>query len=598
MRVALVAVNAKYIHSNLAIRYLKSYYDHNFKSHDISLHEFTINQNSEQMLAHLYKQKADLIGFSCYIWNIDIILNLIKDLKAVAPKTRIFLGGPEVTYKTREIMEANPAIDYIISGEGEEVLAYFLESKFFERDLLEKDWLAAISYRENGEVITNSQVAKVCDLGKIPSVYGRMTVEEVQEVFANKIIYYESSRGCPFSCQYCLSSLEQGVRFFPMAQVKRDLKLFLDAGVKQVKFVDRTFNCKDSFAREIYDWIIEHNRGLTNFHFEITADLLSEEMLDYLGTVPPGLFQFEIGVQSTHGPTLDAVQRRTQMDRLEANVRRIKEAGNIHQHLDLIVGLPHEDYATFAKSFDQVYNMEPDKLQMGFLKVLRGSGMEDGAEAYGFIYSQQAPYEILSTKDLTYGEIIRLKEIEDVLEHYYNSHQYSLTISYLLEVLDLSPFTFYEALADYSREAGFFDQSHSQLACYQNFHDFLLAQYQGQDQILAFARELLKFDFYRLSPHGSLPAFFLDYDKNTRKGMLDDFKARRHSFLTDETMVEKYFSDYRDLNLRELSKRIRIEILEIDIESFAEGKNIYLLVYHDDPLNFRRASYYNISEEF
>ncbi|OEH86910.1 hypothetical protein BHU72_01215 [Desulfuribacillus stibiiarsenatis] len=590
-KIVLVSLNAKYIHTNLAIRYLETYYREHYNEQypvEFVRKEYTINQQLADIVADLYLQKADVIGFSCYIWNVDSILKVIRNFKKVAPRVKIVLGGPEVSFDSKERMLAYPEIDYIICGEGEDAFAKLMLTLDLPSTELQ-DTLIGISYRDpiSQEIIEAKQQVKIKELAKIPSPYGD-NFDPLD--FQYRIIYYESSRGCPYSCQYCLSSTDQGVRFFPIEQVKSDLKKFIEAKVKQVKFVDRTFNCAPKYAMDLFRWIIEHQQGFTNFHFEISADLLTDEMLEFLKGAPLGLFQFEIGVQSTHDQTLDAIQRKMDFQKLKEAVLRLQEGANIHQHLDLIVGLPHEDFQRFAQSFDDVYKLQPDKLQMGFLKVLKGSGMRMREQEYGFIYMDEPPYEILQTNDLTYDDVILLRDIEHILDHYYNSHQFTHTLAYLI-AQEKSPFEFYERFAQYASAQGFFEKSHSQGAMYDFLFAFVSATSDSNDAKVSIVRDFMKFDFVRLSPHGKLPDVLHNYTS-------DDLKKKKQVLVSDPTVIEQYYPQYAQLNMRNLSKYVQIESFQYDIMNTMEQRTTYyLFVYHDDPLNFKRADWYDVTEQ-
>jgi radical SAM superfamily enzyme YgiQ (UPF0313 family) len=614
MKVVLVALDAKYIHSNLAIRYLESYYNYHYYDDvpvNIVKREFTINQQISDIVASLYEDKADLIGFSCYIWNIEMVIKVVRNFKKIAPNVKIVLGGPEVSYDSTNYLNEYPEIDYIICGEGEQAFADLVRV-LCDKKSKESQELSlprSIGYRNQliGGIEAAVTEGRIEDLQDIPSPYSDFD----SQLFQHRIIYYEASRGCPYSCQYCLSSADRGVRFFPIERVKKDLLTFIQAEVKQVKFVDRTFNCAPKYALEVFKWIIKHNRGKTNFHFEISADLLSDDMISFLNQAPHGLFQFEIGVQSTNEQTLSAIQRKTNLKQLKNNVLRLQLGSNIHQHLDLIVGLPHEDYLSFAESFNEVYELRPDKLQMGFLKVLKGSGMHRRANEYGFIYTAEAPYEIMQNNDLSYDEVIKLKGIEHVLDHYYNSHQFDQSILYLTHRLSLSPFMFYEQLAAFCKERGFFKRAHSQASMYQNLFDFASYMFERQYETTSalndipvarrnilivesklIIREIMKFDFIRLSPHGKLPSFMEAYYQ-------DDFKIRKQNFMSDIANIERYFPQYADINMRNLSKRVHLECFKVDVMGSQQvGEYVYLFVYHDDPLQFKRADCYDVTSVF
>ncbi|OUQ16492.1 B12-binding domain-containing radical SAM protein [Lachnoclostridium sp. An14] len=496
MRCLLAALNAKYIHSNLGVYSLKAYGEKQVPGLLVEIGEYTINHQMDQVLQDLYLRRPDFLGFSCYIWNISYVLELGRDLSRLLPHTAIWLGGPEVSWRAEELMAEEPWIAGVMAGEGEATFAELMKVLTEEKGGL-KD-VDGIVWRRGDTIVRNRPRAPI-SMDELPFCYDRL------EDFKNRIIYYESSRGCPFSCSYCLSSIDKSVRFRSLETVKRELDFFLDHGVPQVKFIDRTFNCKKSHSMAIWNHILRHDNGVTNFHFEISADLLDEEELELLGKMRPGLVQFEIGVQSTNPKTLAAIRRKTDLKRLENAVAAINRAHNIHQHLDLIAGLPHEDYESFRRSFDGVYRMRPEQLQLGFLKVLSGSYMMEAAEEYGLVYRGCPPYEVLRTRWLSYDEVIRLKGVEEMVEVYYNSRQFTETIEALTEEFD-GPFRCFEALADYYGRKGLSGMSHSRLARYEILYRFV--QEQGFDG--AKYRDLLITDLYLRENAKSRPFFAPD----------------------------------------------------------------------------------------
>ena len=459
MKVLLCALNAKYVHSNLAVHYLKEYANSYLRDKgddldkvntidevsvldevDILIEELSINQPFDDIMAVIYQHKPDKLFFSCYIWNISIVKELVVELKKVLPKCEIWLGGPEVSYDKEEMLGRYPQLEGIVAGPGEE------------------DFLQIISGKKTEGSIT---------LDSIPFPYKDM------EVLKNKIIYYESSRGCPFSCSYCLSSKERNLEFRSIELVKKELKYFVDNNIKQVKLVDRTFNCNGKRAREIWEFLYEHDKGITNFHFEIAADLLSDEDLAILKKLRPGLVQFEIGVQSTNKETLKEIERNMDFAKVTTAVKQIKAFDNIHLHLDLIAGLPLEDYHSFIKSFNHVYNLKPNKIQLGFLKVLKGSAMEEKATKYNLIYQSRPPYQVLSTTWLTYQDILKLNMVEEMLEVYYNSGQFANALDYLVGYFE-TPFRLYEELGEYYADKGCLNLSHSRQSRYELLIGFVI----------------------------------------------------------------------------------------------------------------------------
>ena len=453
MKILLIAINAKYIHSNLAIYCLRACAGE--QKEQVELAEYTINHQKEDILADIYKRKPDVAAFSCYIWNRDYVLSLIRDLSLLCPEVPIWVGGPEVSYDAVQFLRDYPQVTGVMAGEGERsfrALAEYYVKK--TEDSLGK--IRGLTWRgENGDIYENSP-AELMNLDEIPFVYEKI------EAFGHKIIYYESSRGCPFSCSYCLSSIDKSVRFRSLARVYQELQFFLDAKVPQVKFVDRTFNCNHRHAKAIWGYIAEHDNGITNFHFEIAADLLDEEERKLLASMRPGLVQLEIGVQSVNLLTIHEIDRVMSLSRLKQTVAQIQAGKNVHQHLDLIAGLPYEDYESFVNSFNEVYGMRPQQLQLGFLKVLKGSKMHRKAKDYGIVYRQEPPYEVLCTRWISYEEIRKLKAVEEMVEVYYNSGQFENTIRHLEQSFP-HPFAMYEALAGYYEKEGLNGRSHSRM---------------------------------------------------------------------------------------------------------------------------------------
>lgn len=439
-KIVLAAVSAKYIHSSLALRYLSRFAD-NGTRHNLQTIEFTINQRLDFIADELFRQAPDVILFSCYIWNVEILRQLCPLLKKIMPECIIGFGGPEVSYESETFLRENPAVDIIMRGEGEQVFTEYLNYLDFGEPASLRD-INGLTFRER-ECVYSTPQQQPLDLAQLPFPY-KEDFSDVQ----NQIIYYESQRGCPYSCGYCLSSIEKGVRFVPLEKVLADLQKFLDHNVRQVKFIDRTFNCKKSHAMAIWQYLQQHDNGVTNFHFEITADLLDQETIDFLRTVRKGLFQFEIGVQSTNEKTIRAINRNVDFAKLSGIVQQIKEGSNIHQHLDLIAGLPYEDYASFGRSFNDVYALKPEQLQLGFLKVLKGSMIYHRQKDFEIVYQDTAPYEVLTTHVLPYVDTLRLKYVEEMVETYYNSGKFLHTLDYLVPLYD-TPFSFFEQLSQF-----------------------------------------------------------------------------------------------------------------------------------------------------
>ncbi len=485
MKIILTALNAKYIHSNLAVYDLEAYAKEQLNSDsfwktqenredfisrekkeqlEIIVKEYTINHNLDMILQSLYQEKAAVVAFSCYIWNVHEILTISRELKKVLPDVQIWLGGPEVSYDAMKRLEENACIEGIMQGEG--------EVTFYE---LIKVWngipgssyrnVLGIVYRDRNNRLCQNLPRPLMELDDVPFIYTDLSR------FENKILYYETSRGCPFSCSYCLSSIDKRVRFRSMELVKKELQFFLDHKVLQVKFIDRTFNCKKEHALAIWNYIMERDNGVTNFHFEVAADLIGEEELAVLKQMRPGLIQLEIGLQSTNAQTIREIRRVMNVDRLKQIMLAIRGFGNIHQHLDLIAGLPYEDFATFQKSFNEAYEMKPNQLQLGFLKVLKGSYMQEQVETYELKYQDFQPYEVLSTKWISYDEILDLKKVEEMVEVYYNSDQFEHVLSYLIPFFD-SPYAFYEALGRYYEDKRLFGIGFKREARYEVLRQF------------------------------------------------------------------------------------------------------------------------------
>ena len=506
MKILLGAVNAKYIHSNPAVYSLRAYAIETgrCKKEEIQVAEYTINHRLEDIRSDLFRRSPQFVGFSCYIWNISLIRSLIPDLVRILPGVPIWLGGPEVSFDCGEILRTMPQVKGIMRGEGEETFAslaqLYEETKMAPSDL-QLSAIDGISFRgEDGEIIETPDREPLA-LDRIPFYYKDIPPEQME----HRIVYYESSRGCPFSCAYCLSSVEKGLRFRSLSKVLEELDYFLEQKVPQVKFIDRTFNCKKSHAMAIWNHILEKDRGITNFHFEIAADLLDEEELELLGQMRPGLVQLEIGVQSTNPETLKAIHRPTDLEKIGCTTARINEGKNIHQHLDLIAGLPFEDFASFQNSFNQVYAMRPEQLQLGFLKVLNGSPMEAMANGYGIVSSPNPPYEVLFTPWLSYKEVLALKGVEEMVEIHYNSRQFVTAMS-LMEREFASPYEMFEALARYYEREGLDRLSHSRMARFEILWNFISGLGLGAETMEEY-RDALMTDLYLRENAKSRPSF-------------------------------------------------------------------------------------------
>lgn len=486
-KIVLTAINAKYIHSNLAVYSLKACAKE-YKA-QVEIAEYTINNQMDSILESLYKKKPDVLCFSIYIWNLDYVEEIAREFHKISPGTPIWVGGPEVSYEIEKFLEEHPYITGVMIGEGEEtfyeVIAHYQNEK---TDLSE---IKGIAFKDEDAVVV-TPYREIMDMSKIPFCYDKM------EDFSNRIIYYESSRGCPFSCSYCLSSVDKTLRFRDLELVKAELLFFINQKVPQIKFVDRTFNCHHEHAMAIWQFVKEHDNGVTNFHFEISADLINEEELALISDMRPGLIQLEIGVQSTNEVTIKEIHRTMKLERLKEVVRKVQSFGNIHEHLDLIAGLPYEDYDTFAKSFNEIYALKPNQLQMGFLKVLKGSYMYQHASEYGILYHDKPPYEVLSTNWLSYDDVIKMKQVEDMLETYYNSGQYEVTMK-LCDCFFEDAFLFYQSLGAFYDKKGYFGMSHSRLRRCEIFLEFMeetFCNHPSKEEYLLLVQEALTYDLY------------------------------------------------------------------------------------------------------
>lgn len=538
MKILLVACNAKYIHSNLAVYDLQAYAS-DYADH-IVLKEYTINQQKDDIMRDIYLEHPDVVCVSCYIWNLSFVKELMADLIKILPGADFWAGGPEVSYDAEKFLTENSEFKGVMVGEGEETFKE-LAGYYVEKNPQNLKDMTGICYRDGDQIIHNGW-RQIMDLSSIPFIY-----KDLSE-FKNRIIYYESSRGCPFSCSYCLSSIDKKLRFRDTETVKKELQFFIDNKVPQVKFVDRTFNCKHDHAMAIWKYINEHDNGVTNFHFEISADLLREEELQEMSTMRPGLIQLEIGVQSTNPDTIKAIHRTMDFEKLKGIVDRIHSFGNIHQHLDLIAGLPYEDYDSFRHSFNDVYALKPQQLQLGFLKVLKGSHMMEMCKEYGIVYKTQEPYEVLSTKWLDYDHVLKLKTVENMVEVYYNSGQFQNTLEYL-ENFFQDAFSIYERLGSFYMEKGYGDVSHTRMRRYEILLEFLedvpeISMDQVKDQMV--------------------------YDLYLRENL-----KSRPGFARDQKPFERQIWDFR--KREKVAKNAHVEV-------FADGK-VLLFDYADrDPL--------------
>ena len=601
MKFLLAAINAKYIHSNPGVYSLRAFARTKIPGADIEIGEYTINHQMDLIFQDIYRRKPDFIGFSCYIWNISYIMEIVRDIKKVLPEAEIWLGGPEVSYDAKKVLTREPDVRGIMRGEGELTFTELVRAYLQREKTSVPDGYTGESFRgqakeetsgcaENTRMPENAEGENVhsdrLDLSQIPGITYRAANGEIEEHgpqrllsldeipfyyddmagFENRIVYYESSRGCPFSCSYCLSSIDKTVRFRSLDLVLPELQFFLDHKVPQVKFVDRTFNCKREHTLGIWRYLVEHDNGITNFHFEVSADIFDEEELELIGKMRPGLIQLEIGVQSTNPDTIREIHRHMDLVKLKRAVDRVYDYRNTHQHLDLIAGLPYENYESFMRSFDDVYRMRPDQLQMGFLKVLKGSYMEEQVAAYDLKYRGIPPYEVLSTKWLPYSDVIRLKGVEDMVEVYYNSGQFPATMK-LLEKRFQRPSEIFVNLAEYYEKNGLTGISHSRLARYEILYRFLEEDMREEERdhvtsakvpetgqpSLADFRDSLMYDLYVRENIKSRPSFASDQSP---------YKKEVREFFMAEEENPKWLTDYAGFDSRQMAKMAHLEHME------------------------------------
>lgn len=557
MKTVLVAINAKYIHSNLAVYSLRSY-ARTF-GYEPELLEFTINQQKDQILKGIYEAKPDLLCFSCYIWNLSYVEEIIEDIKKILPKITIWAGGPEVSYDAPQFLKRHPEVDGIMCAEGEktltELIRYYESEKSQGKSL---DEINGIVYQEN-RTIHQTPLRDIMNMDDLVFPY-----EDLKD-FEHKIIYYESSRGCPFSCSYCLSSIDKKLRFRSFSLVEKELEFFLAHKVPQVKFVDRTFNCKKSHAMAIWTYIKEHDNGITNFHFEVAADLLTEDEIALIQTMRPGLIQLEIGVQSTNEKTLAEIHRKTDFEEITRKVKAVQKGENVHQHLDLIAGLPYENYESFGHSFNDVYALKPEQLQLGFLKVLKGSYMAEAAEGYGCVHKAKPPYEVLGTRWLSYEEILKLKGVEEMVEVYYNSGQFQKTIR-AMEHLFETAFSMYEELADFYEKNGYNEISHTRIRRYEILQEFL----QEKEANLEYFKQLMIFDLYARENMKTRPQWAND---------LSAYKMQILDFYKKEEENPELLTDYQGYQARQTIKMTHIEVFTYDVINENEEKGAYPVLF-------------------
>ena len=543
MKILLAAVNAKYIHSNLAVYSLKAYAE----DPSVEIGEYTINQQKDDILMDIYKRKPDILCLSCYIWNLDYIEEIVLEIGKLRPDMQIWLGGPEVSYDAKEVLRRLPCVKGVMKGEGEKTfkeLCQIYRNECEENVDKQLKSVMGITFRMGKREIIDNPWRPIMDLSEVPFVYDHM------EDFEHKIIYYETSRGCPFSCSYCLSSVDKRLRFRDIELVKKELQFFLDHKVPQVKFVDRTFNCKHEHSIAIWKYIMEHDNGITNFHFEIAADILNEEELELLEQMRPGLVQLEIGVQSTNPKTIKEIHRVMDFEKVSRIVRRIQDKGNVHEHLDLIAGLPYEDVESFAHSFDDVYALKPEQLQLGFLKVLKGSFMQEHQEEYGIVHKAHPPYEVLYTKWISYEDVLRLKGIEEMVEVYYNSRQFTNTMEELEKEYD-SAFTMYDRLASYYEDNGYNAVQHKRSARYEILLNYIRLHHKEKEERF---REVLTYDYYLRENAKSRPEFAGEY-------LVAKDVAR--AFYEKEEETHTYLPDYGKYDRNQMRKMTHLEYFKL-----------------------------------
>lgn len=577
MKTIIVTLNSKYVHSSLAPWLLKAYCGS--ECGDIQVLESTINDNMEAVLTDLYSRKADVIAFSCFIWNIAQSLRLAEDIKKLSPSSAVVLGGPEVSFDAEELARKHPFVDFIIQGEGEATFKRLLQAlKGISVNRLaggacsssenalepwgdstqEFERIGRLVYRKNGSIVSNAEDRLICDLNSIPSPY----THEMLQSIGNRIVYFESSRGCPFSCSYCLSSTFEGVRFYSMERVKADLKKLAELGVKQVKFVDRTFNCHKARAKEILRFILDLP-GSTNFHFEVAADLFDEELLELISKMPSGKIQFEIGMQTVNEAALCAVNRRTDTGLVLRNIAKLRQYGNVHLHLDLIAGLPYESLQSFRHSFDEAYRIAPHQLQLGFLKMLKGAGIRKQAEEHGYIFRSYPPYELLASRYMSYEDLQELKGMEELLDRYYNSGKFSYTLGYLMRKHFSSPFTFYQKILTFCRGCGYLRQPVSGRELYTLLDAFCRSELTAEEGRRI--NEILKLDFLASDNSGNLPPGIV-------REMQAGFSERCFEFLKKEENIKAYLPSLMGMPAKQIYKQVRFEAFSYDVTDILEGK--------------------------
>ncbi|MDZ4991409.1 DUF4080 domain-containing protein [Clostridium perfringens] len=558
MKILLTAINSKYIHSNLAVRYLKAFTkDLDFQG---DIKEFSINDRVENILEGIIEEKPDVVAFSCYIWNMEFVNRLAELIKLVDPKIEILYGGPEVSYEGKEFLENHPG-EYVIVGEGEKTFRELVLYKLGEGKVED---IKGLNYKKDGKVFENPPRPEM-DMNELIFPY------TYEEDINNKIVYYEASRGCPFKCKYCLSSVMHGVRFLDVERVKKELKYFMERGLKLVKFVDRTFNCNREYTVELLKYLSEQDTD-TRFHFEVAADLLTDEQIEILNNAPKGRFQLEVGVQTTNNEVLHNINRYITYENIKEKVLKVASGKNVMQHLDLIAGLPGEDLESFKKSFNDVHAIRPDEIQLGFLKLLKGSSMREEAEKWGIVYSPYAPYEIIRSNNISYEELLLLKKVEAMVDKYYNSCKFNNVIKFFLNIYE-KPFDFYYDLAMFFEEKGNFKRSIGNVEYYKILLDFYIEKLQGKDESLL--KEVLKFDYLCFNKKRWLPDFLIRTITKEDEQRIKDSFDRQMPF--KKSHVEKFELDIikyiKNGEIKFGPKYIIFDEMNFDYDSYIEVEN-------------------------
>ncbi len=561
MKTLLVAINAKYIHTNLAVRYLKNYAVLQGFSPQIA--EYTINEHFDDILGNIYLKKPEVLCFSCYLWNVEIVRNLSRELKKLLPGLQIWCGGPEVSMHPLSFLEENPAVDLIMCGEGEQIFSDLLSALENQHPLAT---VKGIVFRQEGHIVQTPS-APPFDMSRLPFAY-----DDLPELH-HKILYFETSRGCPFSCTYCLSSATKGVHTMPVELACQYLDRFLAAKVPQVKFVDRTFNCSKQHANAILSYLLAHDNLVTNFHFEISADILDESTLALISQAREGLFQFEVGVQSTNPQTISSIRRSCDNHRLFANTAKLQSLHNVHIHADLIAGLPYEDYRSFAASFDDVFSMKPDMLQLGFLKVLKGSAMEAEAPQYDIRYQSRAPYEVLSTRWLSYDDILKLKKVERLVDMYYNSGRFQSCLPMAMAGYD-SPFQFFEGLALFFSEQGLLERQAGKYDYYNFLYDFFKKSHGASQNFCWAARH----DIFCRENAKSPPEW-------ASCSLFSIYRDKIEDFFANQICIEHYVPWLSGQEARRISKIVHLEVYPVNPVKGTDETTAFLYDYSYRDIN-------------